>query len=81
MERATHPRSINPINLSEPTDSDSSNHRHDVLVHKQEPLRVEKATDEQPDTERREDVDIDCRPFSKVDRATTDDYASLYSFM
>ena len=81
MERATHPRSIIPINLSEPTDSDSSNHRHDDLEHKQEPLRVEKATDEQPDTQRREDVDIDGIPFSTVDRATADDCNSLYSFM
>ena len=81
MEQATHPRSIIPINLSEPTDSDSSNHRHDVLEHKQEPLRVEKATDEQPDTPHREDVCVDGSSFSEVDRATADNCASLYSFM
>ena len=81
MERATHPRSIIPINLSEPTDSDSSNHRHDDLEHKQEPFRVEKATDEQLDTPRREDVCVDGSSFSEVDRTTADDCASLYSFM
>ena len=73
--------SINPIHLSGPTDSNSSNHLHGGTDHKQEPFGVEKATDEQLDTPRREDVCVDGSSFSEVYRATADDYASLYSFM
>ena len=69
--------SIGPISHPVPSDSDTESHQHNDLDHKQEPSGVEKVTDEQPDTQRREDV----IPFSAVDRATADDDASLYSFM